>query len=112
MRATTAQPVRSSSAAGLPQPSVVELADEAVTEGPSGSRARVRLTWGLGPDAEESGERTAIAQGLGSGLRRLAQMISTLVKVWLGWTDPITGIWAVLLDLLSSAVIAGSGLCC
>ena len=78
MRATTAQPVRSSSAAGLPQPSVVELADEAVTEGPSGSRARVRLTWGLGADAEESGKRTTVAQGLGSGLRRLAQMISAM----------------------------------
>ena len=58
MRATSAQPVRSSSATGLPQPSVVELADETVTEGPSGSRARVRLTWGLGADAEESGERS------------------------------------------------------
>ena len=75
-RTTSAQPVRSSSAAGLPQPSAPELADEAVTEGPSGSRARVRLTWGLGADAEESGEPHEHRSGW--HVDCVAQMISAM----------------------------------
>ena len=89
MRATTAQPVRSSSAAGLPQPSVVELADEAVTEGPSGSRARVRLTWGLGADAEDSGKRTIMAQGLAVLLLIRSAQLSNDRWIW-GCVAPIS----------------------